>query len=83
MMVAGFLLSGCVGSILDSDAVEVVPCDAPVEIPDRAINDREIEILWGRDRTALRSCGDKFLTQSGVDLSDAGGPLSGSRRSGG
>lgn len=34
----------------------VAPCDLPVDLPDRALNDQEIEVLWGRDRSALREC---------------------------
>ena len=37
------------------------PCPAPVPLPDRAISDQEVEILWGRDRSALRACGSRHL----------------------
>lgn len=36
------------------------PCDAPVTLPETALDDRQIEILWGRDRTALRICGARL-----------------------
>ena len=35
----------------------LVACAPPVALPDRALDDREIEVFWGRDRTALRECG--------------------------
>lgn len=38
----------------------VAPCEAPVTLPERALSDRDIEILWGRDRDALRTCGDRL-----------------------
>lgn len=38
----------------------VPPCEAPVALPDRALDDREIEVLWGRDRDALRTCGARL-----------------------
>jgi hypothetical protein len=27
-----------------------------VVLPDRALSDQDIEVLWGRDRSALREC---------------------------
>lgn len=38
----------------------VAPCDAPVTLPDRALSDQSIEIYWGRDRDALRTCGKRL-----------------------
>lgn len=36
-----------------------VPCAAPVRLPERALTGAEVEILWGRDRSALRACASK------------------------
>jgi len=41
-----------------------IPCDRPVALPDRALSDRDVEILWGRDRRALAECADKAATLS-------------------
>jgi zona occludens toxin (predicted ATPase) len=49
------LLTACGGSISGSPAV--APCAAPVDLPERALSDRDVEVLWGRDRSALRECG--------------------------
>ena len=32
------------------------PCEAPAKIPDRALGEREVVALWGRDRISLRDC---------------------------
>ena len=55
------LLSGCAAStfadpVLPPQASLMQPCAAPVPLPDRALSDQEIEVLWGRDRSALRDC---------------------------
>jgi hypothetical protein len=34
-------------------------CALPVELPERALSDREVEVFWGRDRSALRACGSR------------------------
>lgn len=36
------------------------PCGAPVSLPERGLNDQEIEVQWGRDRSSLRSCGSQL-----------------------
>ena len=36
-----------------------VPCDKPVGLPDAAMSAGAVERTWGRDRTALVSCGLK------------------------
>ncbi len=53
------LLPGCAASTY----VEPAPvteaeemCEGPTELPNRALNDAEIEVYWGRDRTNLRIC---------------------------
>lgn len=60
-MTLACLLSGCGGSTFVEDAAPLppsllAPCAAPVALAERALDDREIEILWGRDRSALREC---------------------------
>lgn len=35
------------------------PCAAPVVLPSRTLSDRDVELLWGRDRGALRECGSR------------------------
>jgi uncharacterized protein YceK len=53
------LMTGCAASI-SAEA----PCADPVTLPDRALTDQEIEIFWGRDRTALRVCKGRAGTSS-------------------
>lgn len=36
------------------------PCAPPARLPERGLTDQEIEVQWGRDRTALRSCGSQL-----------------------
>jgi len=36
------------------------PCTTPVRLPERGLTDQEIEVQWGRDRTALRACGSQL-----------------------
>lgn len=38
----------------------LVPCAEPVRLPERGLSDQEVEIFWGRDRDALRSCASKI-----------------------
>jgi len=35
-----------------------------VVLPQRALNDQEIEVYWGRDRDALRACGSRHAALS-------------------
>jgi hypothetical protein len=35
------------------------PCASPVQLPERVLTQAEVERFWGRDRTALRACGDQ------------------------
>lgn len=56
------LLSACGASINarpDLPPSLLVPCDHPVTLPDRALSDQEVEIYWGRDRSALRACASR------------------------
>ena len=51
----------CLASCASTSARPVPPpCDPPVTLPATALDDQQIEILWGRDRTALRICGDRL-----------------------
>lgn len=34
----------------------MLACDSPTHLPERMITQAEAEILWGRDRRALRGC---------------------------
>ena len=52
------VLVGCGGST--SIRPVAVPCEAPVTLPDRALSDRDVELFWGRDRDALRTCGARM-----------------------
>lgn len=54
-LLACLALASC-GWTPDRAVPVVAPCDLPVDLPDRALNDQEIEVLWGRDRSALRVC---------------------------
>jgi hypothetical protein len=51
-------------------AVAIVPCAAPVPLPDRRLGERETADLWGRDRTALRTC----ETRRAAAVAASGGP---------
>ncbi|WP_018266537.1 hypothetical protein [Methylosinus sp. LW4] len=35
------------------------PCEKPSPLPPRALAAGEVERLWGRDRVALTSCGER------------------------
>ena len=50
------------------------PCATPVRLPERGMTDQEIEVQWGRDRTALRSCGSQLdgLAKWAIVQSDKG-----------
>ena len=61
------LLTACGGSTV-VEAVDLavppspsllMPCREPVLLPERALSDREVEIFWGRDRSALRECASR------------------------
>lgn len=60
---AALALTACGGSVatdrLAPPASLTQPCAAPVLLPDRAISQGEAEVLWGRDRRALRACGSR------------------------
>ena len=60
---AALALSGCGGSTPYVESAD--PCADPVQIPRGWLSDRQIEVLWARDRQELLNCGDKVETLSG------------------
>ncbi|QUS34933.1 dehydrogenase [Falsirhodobacter algicola] len=38
----------------------LLPCAAPVDLPDHAMTQAEVELAWGRDRGALRDCAGRL-----------------------
>lgn len=60
-----FLLAACGASIPSSNPPVLDPppaqltrsCPRPVDLPDRALSQVEVEELWIRDRQALINCG--------------------------
>ena len=36
------------------------PCPRPVGLPERAMTQVQVETAWGRDRSALRACGEQL-----------------------
>ena len=55
------LLTAC--GAYSSGKPALPPCADPVVLPDRALSDRDIEVMWGRDRSALRECGARLKSQ--------------------
>ncbi|WP_128254446.1 hypothetical protein [Falsirhodobacter deserti] len=56
-------LTACAASPADRPAPPpslLVPCAAPQGLPDRSLTQAEVELAWGRDRTALRDCRDRL-----------------------
>ena len=55
-------LTACAGSIAGDleppPAALVAPCDEPAQLPVRTLTQAEVEVWWGRDRAALRDCGE-------------------------
>lgn len=55
-------LTACAGSTVGKAPVPSAPpsllaaCPRPVALPDRAMTQAEVEVSWGRDRSALRAC---------------------------
>ena len=56
-------LTGCAGSMPLIKSAD--PCADPVQVPERWLSDREVEVLWSRDRQELLDCGDKVDVLSG------------------
>lgn len=63
LLLPACLLTGCAGSIAANPPAPppslTLACAAPVALPERAMSDRDVEIFWGRDRTALRACAER------------------------
>lgn len=61
-------LAGCGVSTKSADLPPslLIPCDRPVSLPDRALSDRDVELLWGRDRAALVACRSRHEGLSAV-----------------
>lgn len=71
LIAAPLALTACLGST-GADAPRpkpppslTAPCAPPVQLPERVLTQADVERFWGRDRTALRACGDqvKALTE--------------------
>ena len=62
-LISALALAGCAGSTPFVKSAD--PCARPVLIPTGYLNDRQIEILWSRDRKELLNCGDKVEVLSG------------------
>ena len=56
-------LTACLGStaadVEPPPASLVVPCQEPQRLPVRTVTQGEGEVFWGRDRAALRDCGER------------------------
>lgn len=63
MSISALVLVGCGGSMPWTKSAD--PCADPVAIPERWLSDREVELLWARDRKELLDCGDKVEALSG------------------
>lgn len=64
MLIAPLLaLTACAGSIAGDleppPTALVAPCDEPTQLPVRTLTQAEVEVAWGRDRAALRACGER------------------------
>ena len=44
----------------------LVVCAPPQDLPDRDLSAVEVEIMWGRDRTALRQCASRHGALAGL-----------------
>ena len=57
-------LTACAASTVANPSIGpppslLVPCAVPVRLPERALTQAEVETFWGRDRAALRRCGER------------------------
>ncbi len=66
-MLAGLplALTACAASTAVSPSLSpppslLVPCIAPMKLPERALTQVEVETFWGRDRVALRRCAGRY-----------------------
>ena len=64
-LLACLCLASCASIKGNAGPPQVPLCPAPVQLPARALTDQEIEILWGRDRSALRDCAQRLATVTG------------------
>lgn len=55
-LLAMLMLSPVAGCFGLTNVNSQPPCSAPTVLPDRALNDQEAEIYWGRDRQHLVEC---------------------------
>lgn len=63
LCLSALALAGYGGSTPYVDGAD--PCDLPVQIPERWLSDREVELLWARDRRELLDCRGKVEVLSG------------------
>lgn len=70
------LLAGCAASTPSAELPPslTMPCQRPAPLPERALDDREVEVLWGRDRAALAACGDRVEVLAGRSALGAANP---------
>lgn len=56
-----FLVTACggFGSIPDMPKPLKAECARPQELPDRGMNQAEVETMWRADRLALLDCGER------------------------
>lgn len=65
MALAALGLTGCGASTYVEPPKPDLPpsltatCAAPTRLPERQLSDQEVEVYWGRDRSALRACQSK------------------------
>lgn len=61
LLASAFLLRACVGFVPDEPPETLTaPCTAPVDLPERAMPQAEVETFWGADRAALEECGQRL-----------------------
>jgi hypothetical protein len=68
--ILAFALTGCASvepAPVIIPASLLVPCDAPVALPSRDLTFTEVEVMWGRDRSALRTCSDRHAGLAAVN----------------
>ncbi len=67
LFLSACLLSACDASMRSAEPPPsaTLPCPDPVTLPDRALSDQDVEILWGRDRRALLDCGGQVEVLAG------------------
>lgn len=74
---AGSNLGPVDGPLIAGAGALADPCETPVELPNRALTQAEVETLWRQDRANLLSCGERlislaeFVRQRDIELSGA------------